>query len=337
MNIFVKALEKIPRKMDVKTLLLIALTIIVLIEILFMWFFIKKQTPVIGFSPVALNEEINPKYLYSLGFQVNNSDASLEAPLDVAVDRFGRTYVVDTGNNSIKVYNSYGQYQFKFGQLGQAPGQLSDPTGIAINGDYLYVAEAGNQRVSVFDLNGKFVNFLIREKVLAKLGGMVPSGISISPQGVILVTDIFKHRIIGFTQDGYKLFAFGKPGQEAGSLAYPNDVAEDNKGNIYVSDSNNARVQVFDRTGKFLYILQDKDPKKKFSLPRGIAIKDNFIFVVDTFNHTVRIMTKERQISQFGHYGSENGQLNYPNGVAVFGDKIYVTDRANDRVAVFNF
>lgn len=337
MNVLVKALNKIPRKMDIKTLLLIILTLVVLILILFMWLFIKKQTPVLGINPINIKEQPNPRYIYSLGYQANNSEAALEAPLDVAVDKFGRAFVVDTGHNAVKVYNAYGQYQFQFGRPGSQEGQLSDPTGIAISGNYVYITEAGNRRVSVFELSGKFVDFFIKEKEIPELGGMVPCGLTISPQGVILVTDIFQHRVIGFTKDGYVLFTFGKPGQEPGNFAYPNDVAVDDKENIYVADSNNARVQVFDSQGKFMYVLQDKDPGKKFSLPRGIVTYKDQILVVDTFNHTVRIMSREKQLAQFGEYGAANGQLNYPNGIAIFQAKIYVADRANDRVAVFTY
>lgn len=336
-SVLAKALNRIPRKIDVKTLIMISLIIVILIQILFMWFFIKKQTPVIGLTPVAVQQSFHPKYLYSIGFQANNPDASLDAPLDMAVDKFGRTFVVDTGHDAIKVYNSYGQYQFQFGRPGHQPGQLSNPVGIAIDGNYVYITEAGNQRVSVFDLKGRFVNDFIQEKAIPELQGMIPCGIAVSPQGVVLVTDIFKHRVIGFTKDGYIMFKFGGPGQEPGKFAYPNDVAVDEKYNIYVSDSNNARVQVFDKEGHFLYVMEEEDPKKKFSLPRGLAVVKDKLFVVDTLSHTVRIMDKKKQVAQFGEYGDENGQFNYPNGVTVAGDKIYVADRANDRVVVLTY
>lgn len=329
---------KASRKMDLKTLLMILLTIVVLIQILFMWFFVKKQTPVIGLNPVKVNNQKVPQFIYSIGSQLNNPDAALANPLDVAVDKFGRTYVADTGHNEIKVYNSYGQYQFKFGEPGHQPGQLSDPTGISIFGEQVYITEAGNQRISVFNLDGKFKKFLLAEGSDPLVGGFIPCGITAGTDGQLYVTDIFRQRVIVLDPNGKAKLVFGKPGQEPGSFAYPNDVAVDEAGNMYVSDSNNARVQVFDSKGKFLNILQDKNPTKKLSLPRGITLVNGKIFVIDTLSHTVRIMSKEKnQVAQFAEYGTQNGQLNFPNGIAVLGDKIFVADRANDRIAVFTY
>lgn len=329
--------NKFPRKIDLKTLGLILLTLVVLVEILFMWLFVKKQAPVIGFPSVKLPGQEAPGYLYSLGYQENNPEAALDIPLDVAVDILGRAFVTDTGHNCIKVYNAFGQFQFQFGLPGSEPGQLSSPVGIAISNNQIYVAETGNQRIQVFDLKGKFIKVFLSNSGNSEVGGITPSGINAAPNGDIYVTDIFQHRIIGFSPEGKVKVKFGKPGEEPGSFAYPNDIAVD-RGLIYVTDSNNARVQVFDTQGKFLKVLQDKDPNNKLSLPRGIALAENRIYVVDTFNHTVNIMDKEGKVlNNFGEYGTENGQLNYPNGIAVFGDKFFITDRTNDRIAVFTY
>lgn len=329
--------NKIPRKVDLKTLGLILLTLVVLVEILFMWLFVKKQTPVIGFSPVQLPGQTAPAYLYSLGFQENNPEAALDTPLDVAVDRLGRAFVTDTGHNRIKVYNAYGQFQFQFGLPGPEAGQLSSPVGIAISNDLVYVAETGNQRIQVFDLKGKFLKVFLSNSGNSEVGGITPSGINIAPNGDVYVTDIFQHRVLGFSPEGRLKVKFGKPGEEPGSLAYPNDIVIDGS-LIYVSDSNNARVQVFDTKGKFQKVLQDQDPNNKLTLPRGITVAGNRLYVVDTFNHTVDIMDKEgKLLKKFGEYGTENGQLNYPNGITFFEDKIFVVDRANDRIAVFAY
>lgn len=337
MSVINQVFNKIPRKVDIKTLGLILLTLVVLVEILFMWLFVKKQAPVIGFSPVQLPGQSVPAYLYSLGYQENNPEAALDTPLDVAVDSLGRAFVSDTGHNRIKVYNAYGQFQFQFGLPGNELGQLSSPVGIAISNNKVYVAETGNQRVQVFDLKGKFLKVLVSNSGNSEVGGITPSGINAAPNGDIYVTDIFQHRVVGFSPEGKVIVKFGKPGEERGSFAYPNDIAVD-QGLIYVSDSNNARIQVFDTQGKFLKVLQDKDPNHKLSLPRGITAAENRIYVVDTFNHTVDIMDKEGKVlKNFGEYGTENGQLNYPNGITVFGDKIFITDRANDRIAVFTY
>lgn len=329
--------RKMPRKIDVKTLALFVLTMVILIEILFIWFFINKQNPVIGFSPVKLPGVDIPSYLYSLGLQENNPDSGLDSPLDVAVDGQGRAFVVDVGHNCIKVYNSYGQYQFKFGKPGIEPGEFTDPVGISINGDQVYVTETGNQRVQVFDLKGKFKKVLIDKKGNSGSGGLIPCGITALDNGDVYITDIFQHRVVCIGPDGKIKQTFGGSGEGPGKLAYPNDVIVDGD-KVFVSDSNNARVQVFNKNGKFIKILEDKDPNKKLTLPRGLALYKDDILVVDTFGQSVFVMNeKGKVLDHFGEYGSQNNQFNYPNGLALFQNKVFVTDRANNRVSVFSF
>ncbi len=72
----------------------------------------------------------------------------------VAVDARGRVYVLDSFNNRIERFSPGGEFQGQWGAQGAAPGQL-DPGingGIALSGDYLYVADQDNHRVQRFQL-----------------------------------------------------------------------------------------------------------------------------------------------------------------------------------------
>jgi len=69
----------------------------------------------------------------------------------------GDVFVVNSLANTVKVYNSRGEFKFQFGSTGSGPGQFGNPTGIAIdaNGEIL-VCDTGNSRIEVFDNKGRF-------------------------------------------------------------------------------------------------------------------------------------------------------------------------------------
>ena len=47
-------------------------------------------------------------------------------------------------------------YLLQFGSNGASDGQLSSPVGVTVHSEKVYVADSGNKRISVFQINGKF-------------------------------------------------------------------------------------------------------------------------------------------------------------------------------------
>ena len=68
-------------------------------------------------------------------------------------------------------------------------------------------------------------------------------------EGHIVVTDGFNHRVQIFTKFGQFLRKFGQLGSDSVSLEGPTGVALDENGYIYVADTNNQRIQVYDQMG----------------------------------------------------------------------------------------
>jgi DNA-binding beta-propeller fold protein YncE len=85
--------------------------------------------------------------------------AGLSRPSDVAFDKAGNIYIADgLGNDSrISKQDKEGHFVKSWGQTGSEPGQFNKVHGIAIdNTGLLYVADAGNKRIQVFDTDGNF-------------------------------------------------------------------------------------------------------------------------------------------------------------------------------------
>ena len=135
-------------------------------------------------------------------------------------------------------------------------------------------------------------------------------------------------------------FAFGTPGSGNGQFQVPFGIAVGSGGNIYVADSGNSRVQVFDPSGVFQSTFGSLGTGNgRFSFPSGIAVgSDGNIYVADTNNRRVQIFNSSGVFqSTLGSFGSGNGRFNSPFGIAVgSGGNIYVADTLNHRVRVFN-
>ena len=79
-------------------------------------------------------------------------------PTDVAWDAAGNIYVADgLGNSRIAKFDKNGKFVRSWGQTGTANGQFRQPRAIAVDAQGLvYVADAGNRRIQVFDGDGNF-------------------------------------------------------------------------------------------------------------------------------------------------------------------------------------
>ncbi|MEW5760786.1 MAG: 6-bladed beta-propeller, partial [Candidatus Thermoplasmatota archaeon] len=128
-------------------------------------------------------------------------------------------------------------------------------------------------------------------------------------------------------------------GPSNGELGFPViGIALDDIGNIYVSDTWNHRVQIFDSSGRFLKKFGGYGSEEgMFMYPRGIAVDNARIYVVDSDNHRVQIFDKNSNfINQFGSFGNNASEFKSPKAIAVAENKIYVPDTNNHRVQIFD-
>lgn len=265
-------------------------------------------------------------------------------PIGVAVSRDGsRVYVVDSTLKKVKVFNTAGKQVGSFGkaagQGGVEPG-FANPLYAAVNSKgQVYVSDRSMATVAIYDKNGAFVS-----KFIPKAGeGFTwsPLGLAFDLNDNLYVTDATKgqHRVLVFALDGTLKMQFGKEGTGNGEFAFPNGVAVTKNGNIYVSDSNNARVQVFSPKGKYLFTIGKAKGKASLAHPLGIAIdEDGRLHVVDTFAHAVNVYNdKGTYLYSFGSFGVKDGQFQFPTGMAISGRTVYVADRENKRLQVWEY
>jgi hypothetical protein len=125
-----------------------------------------------------------------------------------------------------------------------------------------------------------------------------------------------------------------------GLFNYPGGVAVDNSGTVYMVDSENARVQVFNSIGQFLLQWGTLGGQPgQFSQPYGIAVDQRGnVYVTDTGNSRVQKFTSTGAwLASWGSQGSGNGQFDYLRGLSADGSgNVYVVDHGNHRIQKFN-
>ena len=102
--------------------------------------------------------EISLEYVQNIGDLESEDDNVLfYMPSDIAVDKEGNVYVLDSGNHRIQKFDSQGNFLASYGRHGQGPGEFQYPQSIDIDADgYIYVSDSGNQKIHILKPNGAF-------------------------------------------------------------------------------------------------------------------------------------------------------------------------------------
>ncbi|HZM62274.1 MAG TPA: hypothetical protein VFB85_20845 [Vicinamibacterales bacterium] len=119
-----------------------------------------------------------------------------------------------------------------------------------------------------------------------------PNHVAIAPNGDIYVSDGYVNaRVVQFSKDGkYVRMIGGVKGSQPGQLQLPHGVALDSRGRILVNDSDNKRVSVFDKEGRFVETWP-------YPSRGGIAVAaDDTVYVSDVNDGIVNIMKNGKQI-----------------------------------------
>jgi DNA-binding beta-propeller fold protein YncE len=265
-------------------------------------------------------------------------DSPLGKPMDV-VKVNNNIYVSDAKGKYIQVFDQGGTPLFKFGKAGYKEGQFNFPYGIT--GDSkgnIYVADLYNGNISIFDAKGKFKSYFKEKdkKVISSPGGLRIFN------DKLYVADIKQNKVFIFNLEGEKLTEIGGPGIKEGQFIAPNAVTIDKDNHIYVTDSGNNRLQVFDNKGKFIRVINgSKDGKGDTILlnPRGIAVdSQGTIYIVNSLSHNIYAFDKNgKREFEIGGMGSDKDKLYLPNGLFIDDrDTLFVTDTVNQRVSEFN-
>ncbi len=199
---------------------------------------------VLFYSPAGELDETR-----TIGGQFGDAPGQFHFVTDVVEDSRGHFIVGQYGQiDRIQEFDPSGQLVRIWGSQGDKPGEFSRPQCLALDREgLLWVADACNHRVQVFDLSGK-------DPALVRIWGnpglepgqlQTPFGIEFDQDGSVLVCEYGNHRIQKFTPDGQSLAVLGGYGREAGQLLHPWGMALDAQRRLHVLDTENFRIQRF--------------------------------------------------------------------------------------------
>ncbi len=130
--------------------------------------------------------------------------------------------------------------------------------------------------------------------------------------------------------------SWGAPGNGRGGFAEPRGLAADGRGNLYVADTKNHRIQVFGPRGEFLREFGRKGSGEgELNEPCGLAADaDGEVWVADTWNHRIVRFTPDGQFR--ASFGDPEKTLFGPRAVLLSRGSLYVADTGNKRIVRFS-
>ena len=199
-------------------------------------------------------------------------------PIGVCVDDENNVYVTDRDNLRVQKFDADGTFILSW--------TVEGPNLIAFHPDgQIYVYDATNGAIEIADKLGNFQGGF-------SSGGLL-SGMTIDPAGNLWtvvqgLTDQVRKR----TSTGGPIASFGDDGTEPGEFFNPSGIQVDERGNIWVSEQNAHRIQVFDSTFTFLALFgkEGRDPGQ-FKEPSDFVLRPNGrLYVLETEERQVQVL-----------------------------------------------
>lgn len=258
---------------------------------------------------------------------------------------------------------------------GSSEHKLKEPAyAIADQAGKVYVADAGNHSVKVFDRQGSYLYEFSKTKAKEQL--VYPYGIGILTRNRIVVADPGAGALYEYNSQGEYLSTWLEPRQKAQpaavfvtdgkvyvtdltsrqilvfndrgkllrkikpqkvELGSPLGVAVNKDGTLWVADGSNYNLKLLGENGEIKTIF-DGGPKNSLSMAKGLTVdRQGRIFVADTLSNTIRVFDQTgKDLFSLGAQEDQQSQFLLPLGLSIDNDgKLYVADQGNNRIQIW--
>jgi hypothetical protein len=262
-----------------------------------------------------------------------------QKPRAIAVDGEDRLFIVDmTGR--IQVFDRHGEFERAWNTPDSTNGK---PSGLSVDGEgNLLVADTHYFRVLVYRTDG----LLLEDRTLGGTCGRGPGEFHFvtdavrDSEGNLYVAEYGEFdRIQKFDPEGNFLFQWGGPGSEPGQFFRPQNLQVDEQDQIWVVDSCNHRIQVFDARQEPVRLVdhwgEHGSGLGQLSYPYDLVLApEGIIYVCEFGNHRIQKFTRDGQsLGVRGGPGRDAGQFAQPWGLVRDSQgTLHVLDTYNHRV-----
>lgn len=302
--------------------------------------------------------------------------ARFHSPIAVSLNMDGNIIVADSNNHVIRKVTSEGEVTTLAGSLpsyGSVDGtgtaaRFVFPYGVAVAGDgNVYVGDGGDNIIRKISPAGEVSTFAGKAGTPGSADGTgaaarfgLPHGVAVDGAGNLYVTDPLEHTIRKVTPGRVVTTLAGRTGVSgsangtggAARFDFPQGIAVDQSGNIYVADAGNATIRKITSNGVVTTLAgrvgesgsaDGTGGAARFSFPQGVAVdKDGNVYISDENNHTIRKITPAGAVTTLAgkprEPGSQDGvgtaaHFNSPSGIAVDEHgNLYVGDFENSTI-----
>lgn len=225
------------------------------------------------------------------------------------------------------------------GSAGTGLGQMQRPMGVAVDSaDNLWVVDRENNRVQKFASTGKL---LLQFGSAGQGPGQFldPCAIAVSANGTVWVSEMGNRRVQAFNSKGEYLKSFGHA-----SFVQPYGIAPAAGEILWVADPGAHAVFKFNDSGALLGVIDNyaeggrPNTLPELKSPMGVvADSRGNVWIADSAANRIFEYSPAAEFrSEFGSYGTGDGQLQGPRGIAVTrSGNLLVTDDLNNRVQEF--
>jgi DNA-binding beta-propeller fold protein YncE len=230
----------------------------------------------------------------------------------------GAIYAIDTEGNGYVVFDLAADETRVV--KGSGRGALSKPINITIDTDGTrYVTDTERKVVVVFDRKDRYL------RTLGAKGQFKPVDVAIAGDRLYVSdTENMKIHVLDKTT-GETLFDFGRRGGGEGEFLHPTNLAMGSDETLYVTDTNNFRLQHFTLDGEYIRSIGDIGVAPgKFARPKGVALdRDERIYIVDAAFENVQVFDSSgTPLTAFGRPGAGPGTINMPTVVKLDYDNV---------------
>lgn len=291
----------------------------------------KRLIAIFLFTISASAEEpAPPPYRLVAAFPQMPPDSPLVACSAVATNSKGDVLVFRRFDPPVLVFKPSGEFVRSFGK-----GLFKSPHGLRVDrDDNVWVTDNADHTVMKFDHAGRLL-LTLGEKGVAgddEKHFNKPTDIAFADNGDVFVSDGYGNsRVAKFDREGKFLLTWGRKGKGEGEFNLPHAIRLDSKGNVYVADRENRRIQVFGQDGRFIRQFGEMSPYGLFMTPEDV------LFVADgVANRILKMSSDGKVLAAWGTTGIKPGDFKMPHGVTVAVDgAVYVTEIDGKRVQKF--